>query len=583
MTEPSPQAEWARLLFGSFAQAGVQDVVISPGSRSTPFVWAAIHTENLRCHTILDERSAAFFALGQAKLSGKPTLLLCTSGTALAHYFPAIIESRLTSTPLVVLSADRPFELQAAKAPQTIDQVKIFGDFAEYFELGTPEARSEALHFVRRLAFQAVLSAQAPGGRPSHVNARARKPLEPQSFPELHSQVSALLALGPPPHAKAAQSCSIPPVLSEQLRDATQGLLFSGPEAPAHSGYIGKLLELARRTGWPIVVDAASPLRFLGPESVPPGVTLLGFAEWFLPNLAQHFEPEVAIHFGEPMVPTSLQACAKSWVNTQFYAASVSFWNDPENRAAQLPSQPEALLNALLEQAPELALPAAAKYAAKLQSLESRAAAAVEQAIATQTHFSESQAVRLVAHALPKGSLLVLGNSLPIRDFGAFVARSAAEVQVLSQRGANGIDGLLSGAAGAASVFGKPTTLVLGDLSFVHDLGGLWSCQAIRTPVVIVVIDNGGGRIFEQLPIQRSAGMSQEKLQHWVLDHSLKLDHAAAVFGLPAHRISTAQELEQALKLSYAHAGASLLVVSVAPHGAEEANQRVRALLAGDG
>jgi len=571
--EASPLAEWARLLLGSFVQAGLRDVVISPGSRSTPWVWAALNTPPLRCHSILDERSAAFFALGQARITGRPSLLLCTSGTAAAHYFPAIIEARLTSTPLLLLTADRPFELQAAKAPQTIDQVKLFGDNTEYFELGMPDPHPEALKFARRLAFQALTRSTQPGARPIHINARARKPLEPQSSPVLAAQVSELLAKTPLEHASSRLECIIPESLIKSLHSTARGLFFSGPENPAAAGYSELLLSLAERTGWPIVVDAASPLRFLGNQA--DKATLLELTEWFLPILAEEMRPQVVVRFGSPLVSSALQQCLGTWEDAITYAVTDGAWSDPQNSSIQLPSRPAELLKALLAHAPVTPSPEAQSYSRKLEQANQRAAHAVSAVLSEEGAFSEAHAAASIARLLPQGSLLALGNSLPIRDFGSFVGREHAQVAVLSQRGANGIDGLISGAAGAAQASGKPTTLVLGDLSFIHDLGGLWCCQALETPFVIVVLDNAGGRIFEQLPIQHSTGMTPEKLQNWVLSHELRLEKAGGIFGFHSERVSDAPALEAALGRAYAHAGQSLIVVAVAPSGAHQTSRRV--------
>jgi 2-succinyl-5-enolpyruvyl-6-hydroxy-3-cyclohexene-1-carboxylate synthase len=180
MSPPGLLTEWARLLMASLRAAGVRDVVLSPGSRSTPFTWAALQDAGLRCRTIIDERSAAFFAVGQARLTGLPTVLVCTSGSAAANYFPAVVEAAESATPLVLLTADRPFELQHAAAPQTIDQTRLFGDYARrFFELGMPDADPAMLEALQRMAAQAVLASRSPLPGPVHLNARARKPLEP--------------------------------------------------------------------------------------------------------------------------------------------------------------------------------------------------------------------------------------------------------------------------------------------------------------------------------------------------------------------------------------------------------------------
>ncbi|HEY4105977.1 MAG TPA: thiamine pyrophosphate-binding protein, partial [Polyangiaceae bacterium] len=200
---PNQLAEWSRLLFGTLARAGIRDVIISPGSRSTPFAWAALKEPELRCRSIWDERVAGFFALGQARVTGRPSVLLCTSGSAPAHYFPALVEASQAHLPVLVLSADRPLELMHANAPQAIDQLKLFGDVCRgFFELGAPSSDSNALRGLVRQLSHACLLASYPVPGPVHLNARAQKPLEPVVATDaaslaLSAEVNRLLERGP--------------------------------------------------------------------------------------------------------------------------------------------------------------------------------------------------------------------------------------------------------------------------------------------------------------------------------------------------------------------------------------------------
>ena len=238
MTLRDPLTEWSELLVDSLAKAGVRDVVLSPGSRSTPFVLAAAKHPLLRCFDVIDERSAAFFALGQAKAAGRPSLVLCTSGSAGTHYFPAVIEAAMSFTPLLLLTADRPLELQDGAAPQTIDQLKLFGDHVRgFFELGLPDLAAGPLRALRRRVVQSVHAAQWPTPGPVHLNARARKPLEPQaaandSEREMAQRAQALAAT-PIPHVHGARMVPSPEgldALASRLASAERPLIVAGPE-----------------------------------------------------------------------------------------------------------------------------------------------------------------------------------------------------------------------------------------------------------------------------------------------------------------------------------------------------------------
>jgi 2-succinyl-5-enolpyruvyl-6-hydroxy-3-cyclohexene-1-carboxylate synthase len=266
--------EWSRLLLGTLARAGVEQVVLSPGSRSTPFAWAALSEPKLVCHSLWDERVAAFFALGQARLSGRPSLLLCTSGTAAANYFPALLEASLARVPVLVLTADRPFELQHSAAPQTVDQVKLFGDTARaFFELGTPDAHPSALAGVVRSVAHAARRARFPDPGPVHLNARARKPLEPREADDavsvaLENAVDTLLQRGPTEAAVATVHGDVKR-LAQACAETPRGLIVVGPLSAYDSEAPAQLARLAEVTGFPLLCEATSQLRFRaspGPE-----------------------------------------------------------------------------------------------------------------------------------------------------------------------------------------------------------------------------------------------------------------------------------------------------------------------------
>ncbi|MFO7181746.1 MAG: 2-succinyl-5-enolpyruvyl-6-hydroxy-3-cyclohexene-1-carboxylic-acid synthase, partial [Pseudomonadota bacterium] len=308
--------EWARLLLGSLAKAGVEDVVVSPGSRSTPFVWAALSTPGLRCHSIVDERSAGFFALGQARVSGRPSVVLSTSGSAAANYFPAVVEAAYGFTPLVVLTADRPLELQEAGGLQCMDQVKLYGGMVRrFFDLGHPEGTPAALDGLERRVAQAVSEAIAPTPGPVHLNVRARKPLEPAPPTTVEGEalaraVDERLAREPVriferPGAPSAEAVA---EVARSCARTGRGLVVCGPIAAARASDVVAVFDLARALGFPLYVEATSQARFALPRERD-GLTVIGNGDTlFASPLLERAPPELVLLLGHP--PTS-SACAR--------------------------------------------------------------------------------------------------------------------------------------------------------------------------------------------------------------------------------------------------------------------------------
>ena len=579
--------EWARLLFGSLAQCGVKDVVVSPGSRSTPFAWAAAHTPGLTCHSLYDERSAAFFALGMARVTSEPALLLCTSGSAAANYFPAIVEASLAHVPLLVMTADRPLELQDAGAPQTIDQVKLYGDFARSFvDLGVPDAAPSALPSLQRIAAQAVLLSQRPVPGPVHLNARARKPLEPTPPVTEHdravaAEVDRLLARGAP--RAFGETASPDPrgiaLLAERLSRAERGVIVCGPlPLGSDAGPIG---ALAGKLSMPICAEATSQLRFGG--SAPEGLAADAF-DWALrSHVSRTFAPSFILRFGGTPAAGGLDQLLAARGPTELCVVAEHGLPDPSNSAAVVvrgsPSVvARRLVEALSDHRPRPEQRAFSELVMRANTATWRfvdSLLSAEDPYAAEGRYGEPRAVRCVVGEVPPGGLLVLGNSLPVREVDQFVRSGPESFGVLCQRGSNGIDGLISGAAGAALAARKPTVLLVGDVSFAHDLGGLAAARRVDVPLVVVVLDNDGGRIFDCLPVSRLFEERPELGELWLTPPRLELEHAARSFGLPYACPSGPVELGQSLREALERHGPSLVHVRVAPHGTREASAAV--------
>ncbi|MHB8417829.1 MAG: 2-succinyl-5-enolpyruvyl-6-hydroxy-3-cyclohexene-1-carboxylic-acid synthase [Myxococcales bacterium] len=573
MSERDLQSEWSELLLDALARAGVRDVVVSPGSRSTPFVLAASRQPELRCWDVIDERSAAFFAVGQAKANGVPSLLLCTSGSAGTHYFPAIAEAALSFTPLLILTADRPLDQQGCGAPQTLDQVKLFGDHVRgFFELGLADGSPDALRALRRTAAQAAHLSRWPTPGPVHLNARARKPLEPRpSADEGERQVArrirALRAEGPPRvhPPEVAPSRAALDRLAERLREAERPLVVAGP-GPLRQGVARPAMaELLGRSGAVLLREAASQLRA---RSIPgiDAFDVLVETRSFREGAA----PDLVLQLGSAPTSAALASYLAAQARVERWVVSPHGWSDPAGAAGDLIVGEVADVAAgLAERLPE-GRPAASAWQIRWRHAEEAAQRIIGEAAGGE--LSEGAVVRIVGQWLEPGSTLFVGNSLAIRELDLFCGGLPFEGPVLCQRGANGIDGLISGAAGAAAAGGR-VTLLLGDVSLLHDLGGLWVARQVGSRLTLVVLQNHGGRIFEDLPLARVG--PAEAMSHFTTQHDLAFGPAAALYGLAYHRPESAADLRAALSAARASDRCSLIEAVLPPTGLEPLRRRI--------
>ncbi len=576
--------EWGRLFFEALAGSGVADVVVSPGSRSTPFVVAAASEPRLACHDVADERSAAFHALGRAKASGRPVALLSTSGTAPAHYLPAVIEAARTFTPLVVLSADRPLSLQDCGASQTIDQVKLFGDHVRWFaDVEAPDPSPGSLRALRRIAAQAVARALHPVPGPVHVNLRVAKPLEPgPARGDAEREVEARArAIGEEPLAAFRPPRSLPDErtiadVGAAIERSRRGLIVCGPGPLDRFEVRAAVLDLARRTGFPIAAEGASQFRFAGDARGDLVVLDALDAVYRSGPARRRLVPDLVLQIGDAPVSSGWDgALSAAGATIPRIVLSPHGWPDPWSSATLLvPADLDETLRALLAVA--RARPDRA-WLEEIAAAEAVAWRSIESALGDEGSPGEGWIVRRLAEALPRGALLAIGNSLPIREVDLYVPGHVADVAVWSQRGAAGIDGLVSGAAGAASASGRPAALLLGDVSCRHDLGGLeLAARVVESPFAVVVVDKGGGRIFEQLPVARAPHLARH-MDRFVTPARVSFAAAAGVFGLRHVRVEDGPSLREALDEALARPGATLVEAVVDPHGAARQDARVRA------
>ncbi|HYX92205.1 MAG TPA: 2-succinyl-5-enolpyruvyl-6-hydroxy-3-cyclohexene-1-carboxylic-acid synthase, partial [Myxococcaceae bacterium] len=507
MSAPNLNYAWARALLEELVRGGASEAVVCPGSRSAPLAVTCAELAGLRTWSAIDERSAGFFALGLALATGRPTILVSTSGTAGAHFLPSIIEAAHSRVPLLVLTADRPWELQGFGAPQTIPQQRLFGGFVRCFEeVLVPEASPTAFAHLRAVASRAAATAQREPMGAVHLNVPFREPLAPtpEDFPAPAGIAASgragapFLSMPPPNHAPSEEAIE---AAWARLSRARRGLIACGPRA-RDDGVGPAVRRLGQRLGFPVLAEAASQARVgPGPEVVAHYDGILTHA----PFAAAH-RPDLVLRFGGGLTSKRLQQWLDgSGAEVVLFSDGGALFDPAHLASLVVEGDPGASVEALLTRlanAPEPSPESGTRaWANAWHQAERRVRAAYEKAFGGDGVLTEPRIAREVVAALPPGANLFVSSSMPVREVDAYSSPDRAELRVLSNRGANGIDGITSTALGVAAGSGRKTVLLTGDLAFLHDLGGLLIAHRHRIPMVIVVVDNDGGGIFSFLPI----------------------------------------------------------------------------------
>jgi 2-succinyl-5-enolpyruvyl-6-hydroxy-3-cyclohexene-1-carboxylate synthase len=472
----------ASVFVGQLERDGLTDACISPGSRSTPIALALARAEGIRVHVHLDERSSAFFALGLAKASGRPVVVACTSGTAAANLFPAVVEASMSPAPLILLTADRPPELRGVGANQTIDQRELFGPYPRWFSDAPPPSEdADATRTWVLLAAEAHRQACRPG--PVHVNLPYREPLVPAGESVRLGDVATAFAGASPGEGKSVGEDDVDGFV-ELVAGMERGLVYvGGLRSP--SPYI---LDLAARLGWPVIAEPTSGLR------VPGSLSAAQFLLSDEPFLDAHL-PDVVVQFGA--APTSRAALGLVGSAPRLVIV------DPDDLVADPHARAERRFAVHAGQFAYHAIPRfpgtpRAAWLTEWVEADERARTAVDATVDAWGEPYEGRIARDVAASVPHGGVLVVGSSMPVRDLDAYM-RPREGLRVLANRGASGIDGFVSTALGVSAA-GAPTTALCGDLTLLHDIGSLiWSASR-NFECVLVVPNNDGGAIFSFLP-----------------------------------------------------------------------------------
>lgn len=556
-------------------RSGVTELCLCPGSRSTPIAVCAARHPGIRVWTLIDERSAGFFALGLAKGLRRPAVLLSTSGTAAANFLPAVIEARYGRVPLVVLTADRPHELRDTGALQTIDQVRLYGTHVKWFaDMAIPEATYELMRYARSVASRAVAVAAGMPPGAVHLNFPLREPLvpvlAPDQLPPEEARVHAAWngrgdgrSYAAHHAAQRAPEPRLASALAAELAPRRRGLIVCGPsDDPALPDAV---CRLAAALGYPVLADPLSQVR-CGPHDRGPVVD--GYdALLRMPGAIETLAPEVVLRFGA--VPASkplMRYLEMHGAVRQIVVDAGGEWNDPARLAAEfVHADPvllcRAVLGALGAPGAVPSAPGTHEWLPLWQRLGARARDAIKIRLDALEEPFEGKVFAELADLLPEGAVLYVGNSMPVRDLDTFFPGTPRAVRFLGNRGASGIDGLVSSALGVAGATWGRVVLVIGDLAFYHDLNGLLAAKLYGLNATVVLINNDGGGIFSFLP---QAGYPDYFEALFGTPHGLDFRHAAGLYRASHALVESWEEFRARVREGISREGLSIVEVRTA-------------------
>ena len=530
-----------RAFCDELARCGMEHACSAPGSRNTPLILSLVREPRIKAWSHVDERCAGFFALGAAKRSARPVAVTCTSGTAAANVAPAVIEAAHARVPMIVLTADRPPELREVGAGQTIDQIKLYGGAVKwFFEVGVHEADPDALRWIRTLACRAYWTAAHGPPGPVHLNFPLREPLvldgplpedgtgrpDRRPYVEMDTGVESVPASGRRPAGRVV-------IVAGAHRDTVAGRELSG---------------FAEHAAIPLLADPLSGARH--------GKAAIAHYDLLLrdPEFAAAHRPDVVIRAGEEPTSKPLRAWLAGLEAEQIAIDPDGAWQDP---AAVVGWRVRAPIHALIEGlAGGDLVPTPPEWLASWRHADAATALAISAALGEQ--LSEPLVARSLGEWLDRRATLFVASSMPIRDVEEFVPVSVDPPRILSNRGANGIDGTVSAAFGAAAACDGPVVLLIGDVALAHDIGGLLAARRLGLALTIVLLNNDGGGIFHFLPV---AGEGDAFEEHVATPHGLDFAHAAELYGCAYTRPQSLADLRSAVETSMAGGATAIIEV----------------------
>lgn len=547
MLQTNKNILWAKTFINEAAFQGVKYACISPGSRNTPLTYACITNKKIKSFSIVDERSSGFFALGLAKSTHEPVLLVCTSGTAAAEFYPAIVEACQSKTPLIVCTADRPASLRNTGANQTINQHNIYKNHIRWFiDTGLPKTTMSHLWHIKNIARRAIIESSIKNRGPVHINFPFDEPLDPNS-PTDEVQENQL---------DLSEKIFIPLNLSNQKAETSfnsqiqsiakkvvkfkKGIIAVGFDDYTKN-FFTACSKLSDRLVFPMLADAASNFRTVGSNNI----NILTHYDSYLRSekFIKDYQPDFIIQFGRNFTSKALTQFIQQSKCEKLLVNEFGEWKGPKDFSVSvMPIVPDLfctkLLELLIESHHEMNVQSApyGEWMNDFCTIEKTASLIKKEIFETASFPNETRIMSEVINSIPNNSNLMVSNSLPIRDLDLVIPLMKKKVNIFHNRGASGIDGITSTALGIAQSSKQRTYLLTGDLAFYHDLNSLLTAKKYSISLTVILINNNGGRIFEMLPISK---LSSNVKDYFVTPHNLDFKKITTVFDGQHYQIKS--------------------------------------------
>jgi len=542
---------WSNIFFDQLAECGLKYACISPGSRNTPLTYALSQNKKIKSFVIIDERSSAFFALGIAKQTNSPVVVVTTSGTAAAELYPAIIEAYQNRVPLIICTADRPAYLRNTGSNQTIDQENLYNKHVRLFcDTGLPKLEIKKVKMLKKIAGDAYKISSITDCGPVHINFPFEKPLEPNSFTDeieekllLESLADEVLVDAKNEAAKI-ETKEIDKVIS-LFKKNNSGLITVGP-GNFSSEFSANLEKFSAMFALPVFADSSSGLRFKANSisNLIENYDALVRCDSF----SKIFSPKFILHFGRTLTSPKFDKYLQETLAKRFVINKYSDLFDSSKKSLLIRMDEAEFLNLLMQQ--KIADEKISYSSIKSLKLLNEKFAKVKSNVFNKTpKINEPEILLNVLNAVPPNSNLMIGNSLPVRDLDYFAAAINKNINIFQNRGVSGIDGITSTALGICAASKNPTYLIIGDLSFYYDINSLLIAKQYDIPLITILINNDGGAIFKFLPISEYKDVFEK---YFITSTKLQFKKVVDAFDIDYKEIKDMQDLINHIKVSYA-------------------------------